>query len=248
MKKLLTFSLFLLLAFASKAQTDTKFYELRTYYCNEGRLHDLLARFQKHTIALFQKHGMGVVGFWVPMDNKENKLIYVLSYPNKAARDASWKSFSDDPVWKTALANSIKEGEIISKVESVFLKTTDFSPNNFTSVGDRVFELRIYKATPTHLPNLLERFRGNTLRLFEKHGMTNLVYWTVPEKEAGSEDMLYYLLAHKTKEAGLAEFKAFGADPDWIAVRKASEEKAGGSLTVNVKSEYLVPVDFSVWK
>jgi hypothetical protein len=78
--------------------------------------------------------------------------------------------------------------------------------------------------------------------------MTNIIYWTPTDKEQGSEDMLYYFLTHKTKEDGLASFKTFGASPEWQAVRKASEEKAGSSLTVFVKSEYMMPTDFSPLK
>jgi hypothetical protein len=78
--------------------------------------------------------------------------------------------------------------------------------------------------------------------------MTNIIYWTPTDKEQGSDDMLIYFLAHKTKDAGLASFKSFGGSPEWQAVRKASEEKAGGSLTVFVKSEYMTPADFSPLK
>ena len=78
--------------------------------------------------------------------------------------------------------------------------------------------------------------------------MTNIIYWTLTDKEQGAENTLIYFLTHKSKEAGLASFKSFGADPEWQAVRKASEEKAGSSLTVKVSSEYMSPVDFSPLK
>ena len=171
-----------------------------------------------------------------------------MSYPSREARDKSWKEFFDDKEWKKVKAESEKDGEIVAKLENVFLKTTDFSPNNMKSSGDRVFELRTYKATPNHLPNLLSRFRDHTVKLFENNGMTNIMYWTATDKDQGSDDMLIYFLAHKTKEAGLASSKTFGGSPEWQAVRKASEEKAGGTLTVYVKSEYMMPTDFSPLK
>ena len=124
------------------------------------------------------------------------------------------------------------------------MKTTDFSQNNFQSVGNRVFELRTYKTTPYNLGLLLARFRNHTCKLFEKHGMTNLAYWT----QDGTDDMLIYMLAHKSKEAGLASFKSFRDDPDWIAARTASEKLGNGSITQTVLSEYMIPTDFSTWK
>lgn len=251
MKKQLLILFFLMISVFAKAQSDdanSRLYELRTYYAPEGKLENLMNRFRQHTLKLFYKHNMRLEGFWTPLDNKENKLVYLMSYPSREARDKSWKEFSNDKDWKKASAESVKDGEIVAKVENVFLKTTDFSPNNMKSVGDRVFELRTYKATPNHLPNLLSRFRDHTVKLFENNGMTNIMYWTVTDKDQGSDDMLVYFLAHKTKEAGLASFKTFGGSPEWNAVRKASEEKAGGTLTVYVKSEYMMPTDFSPLK
>jgi NIPSNAP len=252
MKKQLIILFFLVIASMSlKAQSDAneRLYELRVYYASEGKFQDLMNRFQQHTLKYFYQHNMRLEGFWLPLgENKENKLVYLLSYPSREARDKSWKEFMADKGWIAVMKNSAVNGEIVAKVESTFLKTTDFSPNNMKSVGDRVFELRTYKATPNHLPNLLSRFRDHTIKLFENHGMTNIIYWTPTDKEQGSDDMLIYFLAHKTKDAGLASFKSFGGSPEWQAVRKASEEKAGGSLTVFVKSEYMTPADFSPLK
>jgi NIPSNAP len=252
MKKQLIILFFLVIASMSlKAQSDAneRLYELRVYYASEGKFQDLMNRFQQHTLKYFYQHNMRLEGFWLPLgENKENKLVYLLSYPSREARDKSWKEFMADKGWIAVMKNSAVNGEIVAKVESTFLKTTDFSPNNMKSVGDRVFELRTYKATPNHLPNLLSRFRDHTVKLFENHGMTNIIYWTPTDKEQGSDDMLIYFLAHKTKDAGLASFKSFGGSPEWQAVRKASEEKAGGSLTVFVKSEYMTPADFSPLK
>ena len=85
------------------------------------------------------------------------------------------------------------------------------------------------------------------MKLFEKHGMQNVVYW-VPDEEPESQQKLVYLLAHKSQEAAKESFAGFRADPDWLAAKKASEETAGGSLTVKVNgvlSEFLIPTEYS---
>ena len=49
-------------------------------------------------------------------------------------------------------------------------------------------------------------------------------------------------------DAAKASFDGFRQDPNWTAARKASEEKAGGSLTVakdGVKSVFLKATDYS---
>ncbi|MDJ1481591.1 NIPSNAP family protein [Cytophagaceae bacterium YF14B1] len=230
----------------SVAKAD-RCYEMRIYYAEPGKLEDLLARFRNHTTKIFEKHGMTNEGYWLPIDNKDNKLVYVLSYPSREARNNSWKSFGSDPEWKKVASESEKNGNLVAKVESFFMKTTDFSPKKITKKGsaNRVFELRTYKATSGNLPALLSRFRDHTTKLFEKHGMTNLWYWTYTDKEQGADDMLVYILAHSSQEAGLKSFEKFRDDPQWQKVRKESEDKAGGSLTVSVESLYMVPTDFS---
>jgi NIPSNAP len=247
MKKALILFTFLFLSLFVKAQTAGpafKFYEMRVYYSPEGKLETLLGRFRNHTTKLFEKHGMKNIGYWLPMDNKENKLIYILAYPSKEARDLSWKNFMTDPEWQKVQKATEANGKIVSKVESTFMSETDFSKLNISNEGNRVFELRTYKTTKYNLGLLLARFRNHTVDLFTKHGMTNLVYFT----DNSADDMLIYLLAHKSKEAGLASFNTFRLDPEWIAAKEASEKLAKGSLTISVKSEYLMPTDFSTWK
>src|SRR4029453_1499633 len=78
---------------AEPAAKDSRVFELRTYYAAPGKLNDLQARFRDHTMALFEKHGMVNIGYWVPLENAENKLIYLLAYPSREARAKSWKEF-----------------------------------------------------------------------------------------------------------------------------------------------------------
>jgi hypothetical protein len=105
-------------------------FELRTYTAAEGKLEALHARFREHTIGLFRKHGMEVLGFWSPVGDKApaNTLVYLLAYPSQEAREASWKAFANDPEWKKVYAESQKDGSLVAKVESVMLAPTDYSP------------------------------------------------------------------------------------------------------------------------
>ena len=139
----------------------------------------------------------------------------------------------------------------MAKVEEVFLLPTDYSPALAVGPGDgpRVFELRTYVTPAGGVPAINARFRDHTVALFSKHGMTNLIYWNLFPGQKGADTTLVYLLAHKSREAAKASFDAFRQDPEWVKARTASEAKAGGSLTVTgpegVKSEFLVPTDFS---
>jgi hypothetical protein len=246
-----------LLAFAadSSAGKDVRCYEMRTYHTPPGKLQELQARFRNHTLKLFEKHGMINIGYWVPMDKEkgaDNTLIYILAYPSREAAEKSWKAFRADPDWQAAMKASEVNGKLVEKADSVFLTATDYSPLPSPS-SDRepgCFELRTYTAAPGKLDALNARFRDHTLKLFKKHGMANIGYWVPMDKENGADNTLIYLLAHKSREAARESFKAFGADPDWAKAKKESEEKAGGSLTVQdgVKSVFMMPTDYSPMK
>lgn len=229
---------------------DTRCYEMRVYYAPEGKLDALHARFRDHTTKLFARHGMENIGYWVPLENKENQLIYVLAYPSREAREKSWKSFGADPEWKTAHKASEVDGKLVARADSYFMDAVDFSPLIKPEVAGepRIFELREYTASKGNLPALDARFRNHTTHLFQKHGMQNLAYWHLAPGQKGAEDKLIYILAHKSKEAAGSSFNAFRVDPDWVKARTVSEKKAGGSLTDSVKSTFLQPTDYSPTK
>ena len=117
---------------ALSAQAGGKVYELRTYTAAPGKLSDLESRFRDHTVRLFEKHGMTNVGYWVATDAplSENTLLYVLEYDSRDAATASWDAFRADPDWVEARAESERNGRLVSGVESVFMKATDYSPIN----------------------------------------------------------------------------------------------------------------------
>ena len=237
---------------AAEPARDTRCYEMRIYYAAEGKLDALQARFRDHTLKLFEKHGMTNIGYWTPAENPERKLVYVLSFPDRAARDASFKAFGADPEWQAVAKRTEAGGRLVDKIDSLFLEAVYFSPAIAPAVADppRVFELRTYTASEGNRDRLLARFRDHTVALFAKHGMTNVAYWIPQRGQPGADRMLVYLLAHASREAAAASFQAFGQDPAWKAAREASEKEAGGSLTAKdgVKSEFLIPTDYSPTK
>ena len=129
-------ALTMLTTFARPADTQEndvkspRFFELRTYTTHEGKLEALHKRFREHTNRLFQKHGMELVGYWTPTDGPEaaNTLIYILAYESREARDKAWEAFKADPDWIKAYEESHKDGPLLSKVESKFMDSTNYSP------------------------------------------------------------------------------------------------------------------------
>ena len=121
--------LFLLLS-AGFAAAQDRVYELRTYTCNEGKLEALKARFRDHTIAIFKRHNMESIGYWVPQDaaRSSNTLIYIIAHASREAATKNWADFNADPEWQKVRKDSEAAGPIVQKTESVFMSPADFSP------------------------------------------------------------------------------------------------------------------------
>ena len=101
-------------------------YEMRTYTTFDGKFPALNERFREHTIALFEKHGMQNVGYWIPQD-KPNTLIYILLHKSRDSAKESWQAFINDPKWQQAYQASIENGKLVSNIDSVFMTATDYS-------------------------------------------------------------------------------------------------------------------------
>lgn len=259
------------------ADKENRLFELRIYYAMKGKLDNVNARFRDHTVKLFEKHGITNIGYWVPVENPDERLVFVIAHKDLESRNKSFQAFASDPEWKKAAAESEKDGKIVDHIDYFFLSATDYSPAIAATKkdGERVFELRTYITPEKGLDAINARFRDHTVKLFEKHGMTNVAYWNLAagekancgkllkaccavdadkcEADTKSEAKsvaLVYLLAHASQDAAKKSFDTFRADADWVKARADSEKAAGGSLTVKdgVKSLFMKATDYSPTK
>ncbi len=102
-------------------------YELRTYTAADGKLDALESRFRDHTMDLFERHGMKNIAYWISVE-VPNTLIYVLAHQDRDAAKKSWRSFVNDQDWQRVFKASRAEGPLVVRIESVFMKATDYSP------------------------------------------------------------------------------------------------------------------------
>ena len=210
----------------SAAGPTGKAYELRIYTAAPGKLDAVVTRFRDHTCKLFEKHGMTNVGYWTA-EKDDGKLYYMLAHASRSAANESWRAFMADPEWKAVAKQTEANGRIVSKVERRYLTATDYSPAiKPPAGGGHVYELRTYSATPGNLDALNARFRDHTMKLFQKHGITNVGYWTPMKGEKGAGDTLVYLIAHKSMDAAKKSWAAFRQDPAWTMARKGIRGKS----------------------
>lgn len=109
-------------------------FELRTYTATPGKLENVHARFRDHTMRIFSRIGMTNMMYWRPVADQPqmtDKMVYLLSYPNAAARTTMWQTFGADEEWKKVAAESQKDGPLLISpggVVSVQMTPTDYSP------------------------------------------------------------------------------------------------------------------------
>jgi hypothetical protein len=104
-------------------------YELRMYHVNEGKMNALVARFGDHTDAIFKRHNMKSIGYWIPEDApySENLFVYILEHPSREEATKNWAAFQADPEWKKVKADSEVQGPLTNRQDSYFMDPTSFS-------------------------------------------------------------------------------------------------------------------------
>jgi hypothetical protein len=173
------------------------FHEWRTYEAMPGKLPALHTHLEV-AARLFKKHGLGVVGFWTEEIGVGAQVNYMWIYANLEERQKKLAAFGEDPAWQQQVAEETqREGVIVARTHNTMLQLTPYSPA--PRLSTKVQEWRIYEAIPGRLPDLHNRFANHTLRLFEKHGMANIGYWT---EVFGTSNRLVYMLGYPSLEIG----------------------------------------------
>ena len=105
-----------------------------------------------------------------------------------------------------------------------------------------VYEMRTYTATEGKLDAVNARFRDHTQRIFARHNMKSVGYWT-PLEGPTAGTTLVYIIEHPSREEARKNWAAFSADPEWQKAKAESE--AAGRIVAKAESVFLVPTDYS---
>ena len=127
----------------------------------------------------------------------------------------------------------------------LFGRGSDVAADESDKKPARVFELRTYTTAPGKLGDLHKRFADHTMKIFSRHGMKNIIYWT-PDDSKLKTNTLVYVLAHKSRAAAKKNWTAFRNDPDWKKAFAASRKN--GPIVTKVVSQFLNPTGYSPTK
>ncbi len=103
---------------------NSRIFDFRTYTAAPGRLEALTSRFRDHTLSLFERHNIKVVGFFEPLD-RDDTLLYITEFESDEAADLAWESFGNDPDWARIKASTETEGPLALHVVSERFRASD---------------------------------------------------------------------------------------------------------------------------
>jgi len=103
-------------------------YELRIYEILPGRMDAIMARFSQHTMRVFERLDIEVVGFWQEVVGRSDRLVYITRFDSQADREAKWTAFQSDPEWLQVRAETEASGQIVARVINSYMTPTGFSP------------------------------------------------------------------------------------------------------------------------
>ena len=104
-----------------------------------------------------------------------------------------------------------------------------------------IYEFRCYTVALGKMNDLQSRFRDHTMKLFDKHGIKPIGFFTPVIAEASNK--FYFIIEFRDLAHRESAWAAFGADPEW---QKALEEShKNGELVISIENKILAPTDFS---
>jgi len=226
-------------------------YEWHTLAAAPGKLEVVHMRLRDRVLPALGGRDLRMLAVFTPLGNNPEHLVHVVLEGQPVGSDsADADLLAGVAEWQSLFTDADGTPAVASPLSLQRLRTTAWSPLPAAgaAAAARVFERRTYTSPDAAKRTaLLGRFEHHTLKLFQKHGMTNVIYWT-PDGGPDADTTLVYLLAHASPAAAKESFDAFRQDPEWTAAKTASEAAAGGSLTIKEKgvlSEFLVPADYS---
>ncbi len=182
------------------ARGDERLFELRVYKAEPGRQSDLLKVIESTSLSYMAKHKIALEAAWVPVDSKDERVFTLVSHQDQKSAAASWEAFQADPDWKRDIEKAYGGSKPVKGLERVYLTVNDYSPNGVSPSRRPLVMLLSFELTlqrKNNLKALNNRFRNHTIKLFSKHGMSNLIYWSVPTERSSMSKNCWRILLRR---------------------------------------------------
>lgn len=221
------------LAAQAAGERKTRFYLLETYHLKHGtqlgRLHDYLSQW---ALPAFEKlHNGPKIVLEALVAAHMPQVAVIFGFRSLAEMwDVRAKLNRDEELRKAFEAWQAGPEPPFELQNNVLLEATGYSPEiaalDPPPSTPRIFELRVYHSpTWRQLQALHERFEGPEIKIFHRVGVRPLLYSSTVI--GPNMPNLTYLIPFDDLAAREKAWNAFGADEEWIKVRKESIDKHG---------------------
>ena len=238
-----------MLGAADTSGKKTKIYRLTFFYMRMGEQGSRMNQWLASQMPLLKKTIPGPVGvFQVFVGPHLPAMMALTGFPGLAEMEAATNAYRNDPGFQKAVGE-LERGEEppYDRADTMLLEATDYSPEiaplTQKPKPSRIFELRVYHSPTLRQNRLLhERFAGPEIKIFHRVGVHPILYSTT--LIGPNMPNLTYLTPFATLAEREKAWDAFGADAEWIKVRKESIDR-GGQVTNQISIMLLRPTDYS---
>ncbi|MBV9114345.1 MAG: NIPSNAP family protein [Hyphomicrobiales bacterium] len=103
--------------------------QLRIYEIFERNKAAFHARFRDHAAPIMRKYGFRILAMWEAKGKERTEFVYILEWPDEAAKKAAWDAFMRDGEWaEIKRVTAAEHGSLVGAIEDRVLNATDYSP------------------------------------------------------------------------------------------------------------------------
>jgi hypothetical protein len=104
-------------------------YQLRIYQIFEHNKSAFHERFRDHAARIMRKYGFNIAAMWEAQTDRRIEFVYLLVWPDEAAKTAAWAEFMADEEWaEIKRVTGAEHGKLVGAIEDRILVPTIYSP------------------------------------------------------------------------------------------------------------------------
>jgi hypothetical protein len=104
-------------------------HQLRIYEIFEANKVAFHARFRDHAARIMKRYDFRILAMWEAKGPRGPEFVYLLEWPDEAAKTAAWAAFMRDEEWAEIKRKTAAEhGGLVGAIEDRLMELTPYSP------------------------------------------------------------------------------------------------------------------------
>ena len=103
--------------------------QLRIYEIFEHNKAAFHERFRDHAMRIMRRHDFDIRAAWESRGERRTEFVYMLRWPDVAAKEAAWLAFLADEEWREIKrVTAARHGDLVGEIQDRVLVTVPYSP------------------------------------------------------------------------------------------------------------------------